>query len=149
MGVGLRRRPKLVKDPAPRKRGGHLLVCLLRGPYPIVGPPSGRPMAPNPDQARPGTARAMAAAAWAGLWASLLLLALRLPPDGHEHGDLGQFIGRLHPLLVHGPVALLALVPLLELAGLPARRAHLRSAAGWILVLAAGAALPPAPAGGP
>ena len=97
-------------------------------------------MVPNPDQSRHGTARAMAAA-WAGLWAGLLFLALRLPPDGREHGDLGQFIGRLHPLLVHGPVALLALVPLLELAGLPARRAHLRSAAGWILVLAAAAAL--------
>src|ERR1035441_6088101 len=59
---------------------------------------------------------------------------------GREHGNLGQFIGRLHPLLVHGPVALIALVPLMELAGLSRRRAHLRSAAGWVLALAAFAA---------
>ena len=70
------------------------------------------------------------------LWAALVFLAKRLPPDGREHGNLGQFIGRLHPLLVHGPVALLALVPLLELAGLSPRRAQLRAAAGWILALA-------------
>jgi uncharacterized membrane protein len=97
-------------------------------------------MASDPDQARPGAARALAAA-WAALWAALFLLALRLPPDGREHGNLGQFLGRLHPLLVHGPTALLVLVPVLELAGLSARRPHLRLAAGWILTLAAAAAL--------
>lgn len=97
-------------------------------------------MEPRQDHAPSGWARPIAAA-WAVLWAALLALALRLPPDGREHGDLGQFLGRLHPLLVHGPVALLVLVPLLELAGLPARRAHLRSAAGWILALAALATL--------
>jgi len=97
-------------------------------------------MVPNPDQTRPAAPRALAAA-WAALWAALFLVALRLPPDGREHGDLGQFLGRLHPLLVHGPVALLALVPVLELAGLAGRRSYLRSAAGWILVLAAAAAL--------
>jgi uncharacterized membrane protein len=94
----------------------------------------------DPVQTRPGASRALAAA-WAALWGALFLLALRLPPDGREHGDLGQFLGRLHPILVHGPVALLVLVPVLELAGLPARRSHLRSAAGWILALAAAAAL--------
>jgi uncharacterized membrane protein len=97
-------------------------------------------MATDPVQSRPGAPRALAAA-WAGLWGALLLLALRLPPDGREHGDLGQFLGRLHPILVHGPVALLILVPVLELAGLGARRSYLRSAAGWILALAAAAAL--------
>jgi uncharacterized membrane protein len=76
-----------------------------------------------------------------GLWSALLYLVLRLPPDGREHGNLGQFVGRLHPLLVHGPVALLALVPLMELAGLRPRRSHLCAAAGWILALAAVAAL--------
>jgi len=59
-----------------------------------------------------------------------------MPPDGREHGNLGQFIGRLHPLLVHGPVALLALVPLMELAGLRPRWEYLRSAAAWILAVA-------------
>jgi uncharacterized membrane protein len=97
-------------------------------------------MASDPAQTRPGAPRALAAA-WAVLWAALLVLALRLPPDGREHGDLGQFLGRLHPILVHGPVALLVLVPLLELAGLSARRPHLRLAAGWILALGAAAAL--------
>jgi uncharacterized membrane protein len=52
---------------------------------------------------------------------------------------LGQFLGRLHPLLVHGPVALLVLVPAMELAGLRRDWAHLRSAAGWILAVAAAA----------
>lgn len=75
-----------------------------------------------------------------GLWAALVFLVLRMPPDGREHGNLGQFIGRFHPLLVHGPVALLALVPLLEIAGLSPRRSHLKAAAGWILVAAAAAA---------
>ncbi len=96
-------------------------------------------MAPHPDQTRPGGTAL--AAAGAALWATLIVLVLRHPLDGHEHGDLGQFIGRLHPLLVHGPVALIALVPVMELAGLGARRAHLRAAAGWILALAAAAAL--------
>jgi uncharacterized membrane protein len=75
-----------------------------------------------------------------GLWLGLLVLALRLPPDGREHGNLGQFVGRLHPLLVHGPVALLALIPLMELAGLIPRWSHLHPAAGWILAVAAAAA---------
>lgn len=97
-------------------------------------------MATDPVHMRPGATRALAAA-WALLWTALLVLALRLPPDGREHGDLGQFLGRFHPFLVHGPVALLVLVPLLELAGVSARRPHLRLAAGWILALAAAAAL--------
>jgi uncharacterized membrane protein len=74
------------------------------------------------------------------LWGALVLLVLRLPPDGREHGNLGQFIGRLHPLLVHGPVALLLLVPLMELAGLRPRLVHLRAASGWTLAVAVVAA---------
>ncbi len=93
-------------------------------------------MAQNPDQARSRPPEAAAAIVAAGLWATLAFLALRMPPDGREHGNLGQFIGRLHPLLVHGPVALIALVPLMEIAGLRPRWAHLRSAAGWILAIA-------------
>jgi uncharacterized membrane protein len=93
-------------------------------------------MAPNPDQTRSRLPAAVTTLLGIILWAALVFLAKRLPPDGREHGNLGQFIGRLHPLLVHGPVALLALVPLLELAGLSPRRAQLRAAAGWILALA-------------
>lgn len=93
-------------------------------------------MAPKTDQMRPRPTRAAAALVGAGLWTALVFLVLRLPPDGREHGNLGQFVGRFHPLLVHGPVALLVLVPLLELAALRPRWAHLRSAAGCILALA-------------
>jgi uncharacterized membrane protein len=73
----------------------------------------------------------------AALWGALLFLAKRVPLDGHEHGDLGQFLGRMHPLLVHGPAALLLLVPAMELAALGGKRPHLGAAAGWILVVAA------------
>jgi hypothetical protein len=74
------------------------------------------------------------------LWAGLIVLVKRLPPDGHEHSGLGEFIGRFHPLLVHGPVAFLFLVPVMELAGRRAGWAHLRKAAGWVLAFAAVAA---------
>ncbi|HXN34558.1 MAG TPA: c-type cytochrome domain-containing protein [Opitutaceae bacterium] len=97
-------------------------------------------MSQTPGVTRPGPQRAAAALAAFGLWLGLLFLALRLPPDGREHGNLGQFLGRLHPLLVHGPVALLALIPFMELLGLRPRWSHLRPAAGWILAVAAVAA---------
>jgi uncharacterized membrane protein/mono/diheme cytochrome c family protein len=97
-------------------------------------------MSQTPGEKRPRLLRAAAALAAFALWVGLLFLALRLPPDGREHGNLGQFLGRLHPLLVHGPVAFLALVPLMELAGLVPRWSHLRPAAGWILAVAAVAA---------
>ena len=102
--------------------------------------PSARtePTAPrNPSPSR-GTGAALGAAA---AWALLLFLARRLAPDGREHSEFGQFLGRLHPLLVHLPVAFLVLVPLLELAGRWPRWAHLRAAAGAILVLASASAL--------
>jgi uncharacterized membrane protein len=81
--------------------------------------------------------------AWLGLGVVLLLLAvpLRLLPDGREHGAFAQFLGRFHPALVHVPIALLALVPLMELAGFFRRWAHLRAAAGFVLGLAAAGAL--------
>src|SRR5208337_3699667 len=75
--------------------------------------------------------------AWgASLCLSLLLLSLpwlvRL--DGHPHADWQQFLGRFHPLVVHFPIGLLVLVPLLEVAGAP--RPALREAAGFVLALA-------------
>jgi uncharacterized membrane protein len=98
-------------------------------------------MAPPTEQKRASPARPVAAALCLVLWGLLLLLVLRLPPDGREHGNLAQFLGRLHPLLVHGPVALVVLVAAMDLAGCFWRRSDLRSAAGWILAVAAAAAL--------
>jgi uncharacterized membrane protein/mono/diheme cytochrome c family protein len=93
-------------------------------------------MAQDPDPTRPGRTPAAWVAAGAGVWAVLVFLARQMPPDGRERGDFGQFLGRFHTILVHGPVALILLVPAMELAGLRPRWAHLRSAAGWVLALA-------------
>jgi uncharacterized membrane protein len=72
----------------------------------------------------------------ASLGFSLLLLSLpwlvRL--DGHPHADWQQFLGRFHPLVVHLPIGLLVLVPLLEVAG--AVRPALRETAGLVLAVA-------------
>jgi uncharacterized membrane protein len=96
---------------------------------------------PQTDPDRPPSPLRLPAAALAALLsAGLVALARRFPLDGHEHGNLGQFLGRFHPALVHLPVALLLLVPLMEVAGLFGRRADLRAAAGWVLVLAAASA---------
>jgi len=68
----------------------------------------------------------------------ILVLAwvlLHAPPDGIEHGELSQFVGRFHPLVVHLPIALLLLVPLLEGIGLFRRWNHLRESAGFVLLL--------------
>jgi uncharacterized membrane protein len=64
-----------------------------------------------------------------------VLLAL-LPPDGNERAEWAQFIGRFHPLVVHFPIALILLVPILELAALNSRFSYLRSSAGFVLGLA-------------
>src|ERR1700740_1560197 len=61
---------------------------------------------------------------------------LPAPPDGVEHGHLSQFVGRFHPLVVHLPIALLLLVPLLECIGLFPRWNHMRESAGLVLSLA-------------
>jgi uncharacterized membrane protein len=58
------------------------------------------------------------------------------PPDGSERAEWMQFIGRFHPLLVHFPIALFLLVPILELAGRSARFAYLSLSAGFVLTLA-------------
>ncbi|HTO05087.1 MAG TPA: c-type cytochrome domain-containing protein [Opitutus sp.] len=56
------------------------------------------------------------------------------PFDGVAHGGAPRLLGRLHPLLVHFPLGLLLLVPLLEIAG--RWRPALREAAGFVLGLA-------------
>jgi hypothetical protein len=56
------------------------------------------------------------------------------PIDGTAHGGPLRLLGRLHPLLVHFPLSLLLLVPVLELAG--RHRPALREAAGFVLGVA-------------
>jgi uncharacterized membrane protein len=50
--------------------------------------------------------------------------------------EWAQFIGRFHPLTVHFPIALILLVPILELAGLNQRFSYLRLSADFVLGLA-------------
>ena len=69
----------------------------------------------------------------------LLILLVYAPPDGQERAELAQFLGRLHPLIVHIPIALLLLLPLLEGAGL--FQEHFRQAAGFVLALSTAAAI--------
>ena len=68
----------------------------------------------------------------------LLLSALFvfLPPDGLERATWAQFVGRFHLLTVHFPIALILLVPLLELAGRKGRFPHLRASVDFVLALA-------------
>lgn len=62
-----------------------------------------------------------------------LVAANALPLDGVAHGGAIRLLGRLHPLLVHFPIALLLLVPVLEILG--RRRPALRETAGTVLTL--------------
>ena len=64
-----------------------------------------------------------------------VLLAV-FPPDGNERAAWAQFIGRFHPLVVHFPIALILLVPILEVAGLNSRFPYLRASAAFVLGLA-------------
>jgi uncharacterized membrane protein len=97
----------------------------------------------------PENVRPQGRLAWLPICLAALLAALawRVPPDGHEHADLAQFFGRTHPLIVHVPIALLLLVPLMELAGASGRWAHVRAAAGFVLWVAAVGAVASASAG--
>ncbi|MGH7996935.1 MAG: c-type cytochrome domain-containing protein [Opitutaceae bacterium] len=74
-------------------------------------------------------------------WIALALAARFAGPDGQNRAELGRFLGRFHPVIVHLPIALMLLVPVLELAGRTPARPHLRSAAGFVLGLTAAAAL--------
>jgi len=60
--------------------------------------------------------------------------------DGRAHGDWMQFLGRFHPTLLHLPIGLIVLVPVLEIAG--AKRPALREAADFVLRAALVLALP-------
>src|SRR5882762_435414 len=60
----------------------------------------------------------------------LLLLVLLAPPDGNERAQLLQFLGRFDLLAVHLPIALLVLVPALELAGRSRHFSYLLTSSG-------------------
>jgi hypothetical protein len=66
----------------------------------------------------------------------VLTLIMFLPPDGTERAQWLQFIGRFHVLAVHFPIALMLLVPVLEIAGRSERFSYLRLSSGFILGLA-------------
>jgi uncharacterized membrane protein len=68
-----------------------------------------------------------------GISAILLLLPILFRLDGKVHADWQQLLGRFHPLVVHLPIGLLLLVPVLELAG--RYRPALREAASFVLAL--------------
>jgi uncharacterized membrane protein len=76
------------------------------------------------------------------LGASILLIALPflLRLDGRAHADWLQFFGRFHPALLHLPIGLIVLLPILEIAG--AKRPALREAAGFVLIAALAVAIP-------
>lgn len=64
----------------------------------------------------------------------LAFLASQLPPDGKDHDTFVHFLGRFHPVFLHLPIGLLALVPLLALFGRKPERAHLRAAVPFVMV---------------
>lgn len=72
----------------------------------------------------------------------IVALPFVVPLDGKTHSDFFLFFGRLHPVLLHLPVALLGIVPLLELAGAFRRWRHLRDFAGIALAIGAGGCVP-------
>jgi uncharacterized membrane protein len=63
----------------------------------------------------------------------LLLFVLLAPPDGNERAQVLQFLGRFHLLAVHLPIALLVLVPVMELAGRSRHFPYLLPSADFIL----------------
>lgn len=72
---------------------------------------------------------------------AITLLVLFFPPDGIQRAEWLQFVGRLHVLAVHLPIAFILLVPVLELAGRSERLSYLRQAAGFVLATATLAAI--------
>lgn len=85
----------------------------------------------------------IAGSAWVcvlGTAALLALLPFAFRLDGRPHADWLQFIGRFHPVLLHLPIGLIVLLPVLEIAG--AKSPALRESAGFVLRTALALALP-------
>jgi uncharacterized membrane protein/mono/diheme cytochrome c family protein len=70
---------------------------------------------------------------------ALLILPAVFRLDGRPHSNWQQLLGRFHPLIVHLPIGLILLVPVLEIAG--AARPALREAADFVLSLSVFACL--------
>lgn len=66
----------------------------------------------------------------------VMALLVFFPPDGKERVEWMQFIGRFHPLAVHFPIALVLLVPIVELAGRSSRFSYLGLSTSFVLGLA-------------
>ncbi|MBL9151334.1 MAG: hypothetical protein JNK37_02560 [Verrucomicrobiales bacterium] len=76
----------------------------------------------------------LAAIGWAGLLAALW----KLKPGADETpSDWWIFMGRFHPLVVHVPIGLLLIVPILEVLGRWPGRGHLRESVPVLLWLTA------------
>lgn len=69
-----------------------------------------------------------------GLLVALVVAAWLLPPDGKVRSPWWQFFGRFHPLLVHLPIGVLLMAPVMEFIGRSQRWPFLRAAAGFLLV---------------
>lgn len=70
----------------------------------------------------------------------LIVLPFVFRLDGRAHADWLQFLGRFHPTLLHLPIGMIVLVPVLETAGM--KRPALREAADFVLRAAFALALP-------
>jgi uncharacterized membrane protein/mono/diheme cytochrome c family protein len=68
-------------------------------------------------------------------------LVVFLPPEGKQGAEWVQFIGRFHLLTIHFPIALVLLVPILELVGRFERFSYLRLSSDFVLGLATMAAV--------
>jgi uncharacterized membrane protein len=68
----------------------------------------------------------------------LLVLALVVffPPDGTERSESAQFIGRFHLAAIHFPIALILLIPILEIVGRSRRFPDLRPVIDFVMGLA-------------
>jgi uncharacterized membrane protein len=66
----------------------------------------------------------------------LLGLLVFAPPDGNERSQWLQFLGHFHPIAVHLPIAILILVPLIELAGRSRYFPHLLPSVDFLLGVA-------------
>jgi mono/diheme cytochrome c family protein len=66
----------------------------------------------------------------------LIVLLLFFPPDGAQRSDWAQFIGGFHLLTIHFPIALIFMVPVLEIAARSRRFQYLRPAVEPLLALA-------------
>lgn len=90
-----------------------------------------------------GRRTSTAKAAWiriAGASGLLAALPFVFRLNGKPHADWLQLFGRFHPVLLHIPIGLIVLLPILEIAG--TRRPALRDAADFVLRAALVAALP-------